>query len=118
MFAERIRAAVAERPFDIGEGVGLTKQCSVGFACFPFVLDQPRAVGWEQVVGLADRALYAAKRGGRNAWVGLFAADGVALAGEAYDAITQKLPAAVRTGTVRVATRLPEDVVEAALVAG
>ncbi len=44
--------------------------CSVGFACYPFFKEQLDALTWEQVVSVADRALYVAKASGRNAWVG------------------------------------------------
>ncbi len=42
---------------------------SIGFACYPFVAEAPRLVPWEEVLNLADAALYRAKRS-RNAWVG------------------------------------------------
>ncbi len=69
--AERIRAVVAGRPFDLLEGQQLLTTCSVGYACFPFFADQPRLLNWGQVLQLADHGLYMAKHGGRNAWVGL-----------------------------------------------
>jgi diguanylate cyclase (GGDEF)-like protein len=71
--AERIRAAVNDRGFDIGAAEPLSKSCSVGFAAFPFLASTPEALGWRKVVELADQALYIAKRGGRNAWIGLAA---------------------------------------------
>jgi diguanylate cyclase (GGDEF)-like protein len=70
-FAERIRAAVAAHPFDLGEGRSLRRTCSVGFASFPFFGDDPDRLNWEQVVNLADECLYAAKRHGRDAWAGV-----------------------------------------------
>jgi diguanylate cyclase (GGDEF)-like protein len=45
----------------------LAKTCSIGFACFPFLPEQPRLLSWSQVVELADQGLYIAKRSGRNA---------------------------------------------------
>ncbi|MCV2358439.1 sensor domain-containing diguanylate cyclase [Paucibacter sp. TC2R-5] len=72
-FAERIRAAVAQQPFDIEAAARLALTCSVGFATLPFVPSQPERLDWQQVVGLADQALYMAKRSGRNTWVGLSA---------------------------------------------
>lgn len=71
--AERIRVAVAERAFDIGQGFPLRKTCSVGFACFPFFPTDVKAVSWSQTVELADQALYMAKAEGRDRWVGLYA---------------------------------------------
>jgi diguanylate cyclase (GGDEF)-like protein len=69
--AERIREAVASRPFSLGNGQTLAASVSVGFAAFPFLPSAPAAVTWLQVVGLADHALYMAKQGGRNTWFGL-----------------------------------------------
>jgi diguanylate cyclase (GGDEF)-like protein len=67
--AERIRAEVESTTFDIGEGQVARTTCSVGYACYPFVRSEPDLFGWEDMLGLADAALYAAK-GQRNAWVG------------------------------------------------
>jgi diguanylate cyclase (GGDEF)-like protein len=69
--AGRICAVVEGQPFDIGNGGRLPLTCSVGFASFPFDLENPRATSWPRVVDLADDALYMAKRGGRNGWVGM-----------------------------------------------
>jgi diguanylate cyclase (GGDEF)-like protein len=71
--AERLRAAIGERPFVLEGGRILAKTASVGFAAFPFVRSAPQAIRWGHVVELADRALYLAKAGGRNTWFGLAA---------------------------------------------
>ena len=70
--AERIRAAVANRAFVLPDGTALSKTCSIGFACFPFVPAQPRLMSWSEVVELADQGLYLVKRSGRNAWAGIY----------------------------------------------
>jgi diguanylate cyclase (GGDEF)-like protein len=57
--AERVRAAVAAHRFRAGSGVHLT--CSVGVATYPHD-GQTR----DSLVDAADRAMYAAKRLGRN----------------------------------------------------
>jgi hypothetical protein len=62
---------VEEHCFDLGAGQVERLTCSLGFACFPFLSDQADEEAWENVVDLADRCLYAAKRSGRNGWVGL-----------------------------------------------
>jgi len=71
--AERLRAAIAGRPFVLDGGQPLAKTASIGFAAFPFAPSAPRAVAWPQVVDLADQALYLAKNAGRNTWAGLAA---------------------------------------------
>ncbi len=70
--AERIRHAVAEHTFDLGDGNEVRLSCSIGFAQYPFIPSAPTHVSWEQVVTIADRALYLAKMSGRNAWVAMF----------------------------------------------
>jgi len=70
--SERVRAAVANRAFELADGLQLSKTCSIGFACLPFLPAHPRLLTWAQVVELADKALYLAKDGGRNAWAGFF----------------------------------------------
>jgi diguanylate cyclase (GGDEF)-like protein len=67
--AERIRAEIEATTFEIGEGRVARITCSVGYACYPFLRTEPDLYGWEDMLSLADAALYAAK-GKRNAWVG------------------------------------------------
>lgn len=69
--AERIRETIAKQPIRARPGVLLQLTCSIGFAPWPFSLDWPELGDWEGSVDLADRCLYAAKRSGKNAWVGL-----------------------------------------------
>jgi diguanylate cyclase (GGDEF)-like protein len=68
--AHRIRSSIEEKVFTLDEGQVLRTTASVGFACFPFVRTHPDMVTWEQVLAMADDALYAAKHLSRNAWVG------------------------------------------------
>jgi diguanylate cyclase (GGDEF)-like protein len=61
MIAERIRRQVENTPFEIGQAqVNLT--LSMGISNFP----SHRAKSKEELVKMADQALYDAKRGGRN----------------------------------------------------
>jgi diguanylate cyclase (GGDEF)-like protein len=75
--AERARAVVGQRPFFLPNGEVMSASCSIGYACFPLNKAQPRAEHWTEVLALADAALYAAKREGRNCWVGVQSADTV-----------------------------------------
>jgi diguanylate cyclase (GGDEF)-like protein len=68
--AERIRSRIAEHVFEIGNGRVVRTTCSIGYACYPFLRSRLDAFTWEQVINVADRALYVAKNSGRNAWVG------------------------------------------------
>ncbi|MEZ0469704.1 diguanylate cyclase [Luteimonas salinilitoris] len=71
VLAERIRGTIARQPIRARPGVMLELTCSIGFAPWPFSLDWPALGDWEASVALADRCLYSAKRGGKDAWVGL-----------------------------------------------
>jgi diguanylate cyclase (GGDEF)-like protein len=73
LMAERIRKAVEQYPFTLPDGGHLSRTCSIGFACLPFLEEHPTALSWEQVINIADHALYAAKKSGRNRSVGLAA---------------------------------------------
>jgi diguanylate cyclase (GGDEF)-like protein len=68
--AERIRAAVERHTTTLDGGRSIRATCSIGFAVFPFAPEWPEALGWQRVIAFADHGTYAAKRAGRNAWVG------------------------------------------------
>ena len=72
--AERIRQSMEEEAFDVGLEQTVHLSCSIGFAFYPFDRARPNFFSWEQVVGVADRALYVAKESGRNAWAGILGA--------------------------------------------
>ncbi len=71
ILAERVRTSIAAHLFEVGIEEPISMTCSVGFAAFPFVPRRPDAASWEEVIDLADRCLYIAKREGRNRWVGV-----------------------------------------------
>jgi diguanylate cyclase (GGDEF)-like protein len=69
--AARILESVGGAPFDLGDGVALGRTCSIGWAAVPWIRDVPAAVSWEETLVLVDRALYLAKRSGRNQAIGV-----------------------------------------------
>lgn len=75
--AQRVLSAVADTPIEVG-GAGETiyRTCSLGWAAFPWSLDNPRANTYEEVLTLADRGLHQAKGLGKNRAVGIVPAAG------------------------------------------
>jgi hypothetical protein len=107
VIAERIRNLIASHPFELGGGRVLHCTCCVGFAFYPVLGGQPRSFAWETVVVMADRCLIAAKRSGRDTWVGLTAPEGAD-----PDLLKRKLSGdlggLVRSGLLRPTTSLRE----------
>lgn len=68
MLGERICQAMATHRFDVGSDEPLKLTCSVGFVECPLFRDARGGLGWEQMIELADRALYFVKTHGRNGW--------------------------------------------------
>ena len=104
--AERIRRVIADQPFVLPSGLSLSVTCSIGFAPWPFSARHAVVGDWEQSVALADRALYAAKAAGKNAWVGL--APGSTLGPMGLEALLMgQAPEALAPGSVRVLHSTP-----------
>jgi diguanylate cyclase (GGDEF)-like protein len=77
LLAQRVLSAVADTPFLLGDsGATIRRTCSVGWAAFPWFPCNPRAVSYDEVLTLADRALNQAKQSGRNRAVGMLPAAG------------------------------------------
>jgi diguanylate cyclase (GGDEF)-like protein len=104
VLAERVRGAIGEQPFLLSADLPIHKTCSIGFACFPFQPAHPRWLNWSQVLELADEALYMAKRGGRNSWVGLYATE-TCQPGETFPQFLHGLQAKIDGGALRAVSR-------------
>jgi len=77
MLFARVLEAIRDMPFDVGNGVEVHKTCSIGWTPFPWLTDDVGHLSIENVIELADKALYIAKREGRNRTVGLLPAANV-----------------------------------------
>jgi len=77
--AERVRAAVERQRVTLADGRAIGITCSIGYAQFPLDPTTPRSVPWSDLVTMADRAAYAAKRGGGNRCVGANSEDAARL---------------------------------------
>jgi diguanylate cyclase (GGDEF)-like protein len=94
-FAKRLRESIAKPAYTPSPEVGpVGCTASLGYAAYPF--DPQRELGWQQVLRLADLALYAVKQCGRDADLGV--EPGTAWRGQ----IPSDLLAAQASGTVRL----------------
>jgi len=75
VLCNRVLDAVREVPFDVGNGVGVHKTCSIGWAPYPWLQEDGGMLSIDNVIELADKALYLAKREGRNRAYGLLPAE-------------------------------------------
>lgn len=71
LLCERVLEAIRELPFDVGNGVQVHKTCSIGWAPFPWLPDDVGLLSIDNVIELADKGLYLAKREGRNRSFGM-----------------------------------------------
>lgn len=69
--ADRVLKNVGAQLFQLPSGEAIRVTCSVGWAPFPWRASGPGDLSLDQVVELADRALYYAKGHGRNLGIGL-----------------------------------------------
>jgi diguanylate cyclase (GGDEF)-like protein len=77
MLCDRVLEAVRDMPFDVGNGVQVHKTCSIGWAPFPWLPNDVGRLSIDNVIELADKGLYLAKRGGRNRSFGMVPAPDV-----------------------------------------
>ena len=71
VLADRILEAFRAKPFVIDASEQTAQTCSIGWAAFPWSEDDIQAVGYERVIKFADRALYRAKKAGKNQAIGM-----------------------------------------------
>jgi diguanylate cyclase (GGDEF)-like protein len=107
--AERLRASIEAHAFTDANGEALQVTCSLGFAEYPFFPGRTSDnLSWEDMVAIADHALYLVKKGGRNGWAVLRPTHRAQSATLAED-IRRDVEALVREGTLVVVRTSPES---------
>jgi diguanylate cyclase (GGDEF)-like protein len=71
LLCSRILEVISANPYVLENGENVLLTCSVGWAPFPWIPEAVDALTLEQVIEIADRALYLAKKTGRNHAIGL-----------------------------------------------
>ena len=66
MLALRIIREVRETTYAVSSSQQIQRTCSIGWAAFPWLENDVDAMGFEEVLNMADRALSQAKRAGKN----------------------------------------------------
>ena len=67
---------------------------------------QPTALNWERTIDIADLCLYAAKKSGRNAWVGLL--DSTCNEEDTFLTIVEKTEQLIQLGQLRLASSITD----------
>lgn len=103
--AQRMIKAARHKLFEL-EGVDepVKCTCSIGVSHYPFAQKHPKALNWEQIVEIADRAVYMAKVEGRDCWVAIHGTERARVGDGASFLRRMKsdLDGLVRTGEIRV----------------
>jgi diguanylate cyclase (GGDEF)-like protein len=100
IMAERIRKQVESTHFAINDQTAIHLTCSIGFSSWPFFKTDPDAIGWEDVIGIADHGLYMAKQCGRNTWFGIFSRPDYQ--GKIHPNLINDLAMAEKQGIIRI----------------
>jgi diguanylate cyclase (GGDEF)-like protein len=95
---ERLRRAVEALGHTLAEDGGPQCTVSIGWAAFPFLVDEPTALTWEQTLDLADRALMLTKRRQRNSHSGFAASPRVTSAALVEFLVSPRQAAALPEG--------------------
>ena len=103
LFCCRILEAISAAPYRLENGAEVKLTCSVGWAPFPWIPDAVDALTLENVIEVADRALYVAKNTGRNQGIGLVPS-----------AEAMRAPYDVRIEALRNETSIVADIVRTA----
>ncbi len=102
--AERLRGLIKNKPFKLPDGESIQVTCTIGAVQFPFFADETLIVPWQQLVSLADMALYWGKQH-RDCWA-VLAAEELSSPDEVADCLKQKMEDLLRQNKLRLTSSL------------
>ncbi|MDH3616228.1 MAG: diguanylate cyclase [Gammaproteobacteria bacterium] len=105
--AERVRDSLSDRVFPVGDGQVARVTSSIGYASYPFLKERPDLLTWEEVLGVADAAMYEAKQK-RNAWTGIEGLEWAGTGDELYRAIKSEPGVLAEEGAIRAIESVQE----------
>ncbi len=107
--AERLRKTIMEHTFSLDGHKGPKQTCSIGIAAYPFCQSHAKVFSWEQVINMADRALYSAKASGRNCWIQIECAGALPHSWEPQSLDKASVNTAIAQGYLKVSSNLALD---------
>jgi diguanylate cyclase (GGDEF)-like protein len=114
-FCGRVLEIMSAEPFDLGQGIVVSKTCSVGWAPYPWSRTAFDAICAEEVIMLADAALYRAKDLGRNQGVGILPNDAAIASPETITLASIRSTTSSLAHTIRTACPTPGTAPDATL---
>jgi len=108
IIAQHILDEFRSHSFLLEDGQTLQKTCSIGYSAFPVLREIPEAFRWEDTVEVADQCLYAAKKSGRDGFVGVWAPS-PAEALRIQKDLLHDLPGLVADGLLALRSSFPKD---------
>ncbi|MCU0286127.1 MAG: diguanylate cyclase [Acidobacteria bacterium] len=105
--AEHIRQVIANHSFQLEDDQSTQLTCSIGFAAYPFLPQYPRALNWEQVVTIVEKALHAAQKSGGNAWIEIKGTKKTN-PGNLYQQIRIELKSLIANGELAISSSIPD----------
>ena len=86
---QRVFDAIKKHNFTLDQETSTQLTCSMGVASYPFYAQKTKEIPWEQVVNIADTALYCAKQSGRDCWISLESASKIIEEAPFFEQINQ-----------------------------
>jgi two-component system, cell cycle response regulator len=101
--AERIRSTIYQSDFELENDITLKVSCTVGGIIYPNTQDNMLEMSCDQLIKLADNALYLGKRKSRNCWVCI---DAIKKPEELDNILQKELSVCAKEGMVKLSDSL------------